>query len=330
MIRQPDAKHHRVHEERVTIRPIGGGLPCRVAAGRGRQIRGQGPPFDHGQDETPRQRPARQPMPRRVDALEERRLRLVGPGQLERIAEVRTKLARVGQVPTPSRVVADLTFGFWVALLRVGRPLANGPRRRSSAQSLIAKLPEQRGSANRLLPAAAPADRRRHAPEPAGAGYFGHLRTDRSPDRALGASDGLLGLPMDAGGAGRLNRSSPSCLNRPAQRTAFFHGLLNSRLPDGSMCACRHVPQSPTPRIGRRPDPRTALGCAASDAGLAGRSLAKLPRPGPGSLRSSRWRAPRPTSGRRPQPTTFPGRLGWLGGGLTGCPLRGNGARGAT
>ena len=45
------------------------------------------------------------------------------------------------------------------------------------------------------------------------------------PDRALGASDGLLGLPMDAGGAGRLNRSSPSCLNRPAQRTAFFHGL---------------------------------------------------------------------------------------------------------
>ena len=74
--------------------------------------------------------------------------------------------------------------------------------------------------------AAAPADRRRHAPEPAGAGSFGHLRTDRSPDRALGASDGLLGLPMDAGGAGRLNHSSPSCLNRPAQRTDFFHGLL--------------------------------------------------------------------------------------------------------
>ena len=67
--------------------------------------------------------------------------------------------------------------------------------------------------------AAAPADRRRHAPEPAGAGSFGHYR-------ALGASDGLLGLPTDAGGAGRLNRSSPSCLNRPAQRTAFFHGLL--------------------------------------------------------------------------------------------------------
>ena len=58
----------------------------------------------------------------------------------------------------------------------------------------------------------------------------------------LGASDGLLGLPMDAGGAGRLNRSSPSCLNRPAQRTAFFHGLvgghhqiaaMRTRIPSG-------------------------------------------------------------------------------------------------
>ena len=48
-----------------------------------------------------------------------------------------------------------------------------------------------------------------------------------APDRALGASDGLLGLPMDAGGAGRLNRSSPSCLNRSAQRIDFFHGLLS-------------------------------------------------------------------------------------------------------
>ena len=41
------------------------------------------------------------------------------------------------------------------------------------------------------------------APEPAGAGSFGHSRTDRSPDRALGTSDGLLRLPMGAGGAGR-------------------------------------------------------------------------------------------------------------------------------
>ena len=30
-------------------------------------------------------------------------------------------------------------------------------------------------------------------------------------------------------GLGRLNRSSPSCLNRPAQRTAFFHGLVGVR-----------------------------------------------------------------------------------------------------
>ena len=51
----------------------------------------------------------------------------------------------------------------------------------------------------------------------------------RAPDRALGASDGLLGLPMDASGAGRLNRSSPSCLNRSAQRIDFFHGLLRRR-----------------------------------------------------------------------------------------------------
>ena len=63
--------------------------PKRVAAGRGRQIRGQGPPLDHRQDETPRQRPARQPPPRRVDALEERRLRLVELGRREVVVERR-------------------------------------------------------------------------------------------------------------------------------------------------------------------------------------------------------------------------------------------------
>ena len=31
---------------------------------------------------------------------------------------------------------------------------------------------------------------------------------------------------METGGVRRLNRSSPSCLNTPAQRTDFFHGLL--------------------------------------------------------------------------------------------------------
>ena len=65
---------------------------------------------------------------------------------------------------------------------------------------------------------AAPAspDRRRHAPEPAGAGSFGDLRTDRASDRPLGASDERLGVEMETGGVRRLNRSSPSCLNTPA------------------------------------------------------------------------------------------------------------------
>ena len=61
--------------------------PERVAAGRHRQFRGRRAPLDHGQDETPRQRPARQPPPRGVDALEERRLRLVEPGQLEVVVQ---------------------------------------------------------------------------------------------------------------------------------------------------------------------------------------------------------------------------------------------------
>ena len=40
--------------------------PERVAAGRGREIRRRRPPLDHGQDETPRERPARQPSARRA------------------------------------------------------------------------------------------------------------------------------------------------------------------------------------------------------------------------------------------------------------------------
>ena len=61
--------------------------PERVATGRGRQTRGRRPPLDHGQDETPGQRPARQPPTRRVDALEERHLRLVDPSCLEVVVE---------------------------------------------------------------------------------------------------------------------------------------------------------------------------------------------------------------------------------------------------
>ena len=119
----------------------------------------------------------------------------------------------------------------------------------------------------RLQPrtAAAPPDRRRHAPEPAGAGSFGHLRTDRAPDRALGASDGLLGLPMDASGAGRLNRSSPSCLNRSAQRIDFFHGLqgghivrfeqpveVRPQLLEVRDCPDPHPAPHSAPAVGRR------------------------------------------------------------------------------
>ena len=73
-----------------------------------------------------------------------------------------------------------------------------------------------------------PPDRRRHAPEPAGAGSFGDLPPDRAFDRPLGASDARLGVQMDTDGARRLNRSSPSCLNSGAQRTDFFHGLIRA------------------------------------------------------------------------------------------------------
>ena len=38
---------------------------------------------------------------------------------------------------------------------------------------------------------------------------------------------------MDTGGSPRLNRWSPSCLNRPAQRTDYFHGLPSQQDPAG-------------------------------------------------------------------------------------------------
>ena len=78
-----------------------------------------------------------------------------------------------------------------------------------------------------------PPDRRRYAPEPAGAGSFGDLRTDRASDGPLGASDERLGVEMETGGVRRPNRSSPSCLNRPAQRTDFFHELIRMPNPVG-------------------------------------------------------------------------------------------------
>ena len=50
-------------------------------------------------------------------------------GTLERIAKARTELARLGLVPTSSRVVAELSFGFWVALVGGGRRLDLSGRR---------------------------------------------------------------------------------------------------------------------------------------------------------------------------------------------------------
>ena len=67
--------------------------------------------------------------------------------------------------------------------------------------------------------------------------------------RALSAICGLIGrltalwgrltaswdFQWTPAGLGRLNRSSPSCLNRPAQRTAFFHGLLRANGEDAGL-----------------------------------------------------------------------------------------------
>ena len=41
-------------------------------------------------------------------------------GALERVAKARLEIARAGQVSTPSRVVARLSFGFWVSLVGAG------------------------------------------------------------------------------------------------------------------------------------------------------------------------------------------------------------------
>ena len=103
------------------------------------------------------------------------------------------------------------------------------------------KCPQARADpGGRLQHRAAPAspDRRRHAPEPAGAGSFGDLPPDRAFDRPLGASDARLGVQMDTNGARRLNRSSPSCLNRPAQANRLLpragSGRPRSRAAPGS------------------------------------------------------------------------------------------------
>ena len=106
--------------ERPAVRQIrrDPGRPEGVAAGRGREIRGHRAPLDHGQDEMPRQRPARQPPPRGVDALEERRLRLVELGRLEvvlkrlgrpMVAWLRSGRERLPPPPTATAPVVDST-----------------------------------------------------------------------------------------------------------------------------------------------------------------------------------------------------------------------------
>ena len=59
---------------------------------------------------------------------------------------------------------------------------------------------------------------------------------------------------MDASGAGRLNRSSPSCLNRSAQRIDFFYGLLSDELPGAPAFAERERLQCGRPRHRRELD----------------------------------------------------------------------------
>ena len=57
--------------------------------------------------------------------------------------------------------------------------------------------------------APAPPDRRRYAPEPAGAGYFVAIRADRALERRLGAPDARLGAPTIRGSTCGGLRPSP-------------------------------------------------------------------------------------------------------------------------
>ena len=57
-----------------------------------------------------------------------------------------------------------------------------------------------------------------------------------------GRPDRPLGVPMEAVGVRRFNRSSPSCVNRSAQRTDFFHGLLKLVLLFVGECERRQFP----------------------------------------------------------------------------------------
>ena len=85
------------------------GRPERVAARRGREPCRRGSPFDHRQHQPPIERPARQPAPRRIHALEERHLRLLEPVRLDVGVESRSRPV-VGRdvVPLPALLVEPL------------------------------------------------------------------------------------------------------------------------------------------------------------------------------------------------------------------------------
>ena len=78
----------------------------------------------------------------------------------------------------------------------------------------------------RLQPRAAPAppDRHQHAPEPAGAGFWGDPGADRVLDRPLGAADARLGVQTVTGGACRPRGPPSGRLNRRDLRGVFATG----------------------------------------------------------------------------------------------------------
>ena len=58
-------------------------------------------------------------------------------GAVERIASARTELARDGHGDAPSRIVAALSFGFWVSLLGPGGRMAGGRKAKLRDDTLV-------------------------------------------------------------------------------------------------------------------------------------------------------------------------------------------------
>ena len=100
--------------------------PERVAAGRGRELRGRGPTLDHRQDHPPLERPSRQPALRRVDALEDRRLRFLELGPVDVGVEGRAS-------PVVGRHVVPLPPPSGEAAATPGSPARSSPAAASRA-----------------------------------------------------------------------------------------------------------------------------------------------------------------------------------------------------